>query len=322
MPEIHLCEIPEAYAVNQQNGSRWVELWLPEQPVMHTDAKFGQSAEYAGSALQELRTAGTARIATPEQPLKPPSAGMLDLLVDEHGYVRYIVMFEKDPDSPRTKGYHVTFHGYPSSSEEWHTFEHAKREPAEEVLYALPNGEAILPGDYRSITERALDQLARRLRDAHGIDVLFGYGDNLFHPHYVEGHDKILMQNDNGTDVFDAAVVWFPYVDAIQYRHIPLVDAGMHVHDLEGFGRDAVLIRPDDLRGKQFGDRVRARVMRYPRKGKDIASYERIVEEGVITFKPIPALQQALHELDLGDGPIYLRDWTEPAEFARISALR
>jgi len=315
MSEIYLCKIPVAHASNNEvltkdqtrRPYREIELVIPNEPVIHTDPReFGQSEQYVASALNELKKSkwfSSVEIANAENPLRPPSAGTLDVLVDSDEKIKYIVLFEKDKISPRASGYHTAFHGYPTSEKDWFNMAHIVREPAEEVLYTTRDGHAFDPfvGDY---TQKNIEKLYK-----NGFNLGLGRQREWL-PHIQgRGNDKlrVVYEKPGFRRELYVSFTWYPFVDAIQPREILLDIDDVWIHDLEGFGRDAVLIKPEDLKDKRFGDRVPAKVMSYPKdeSGKP-KSMKREITEREITFKPIAAVRQVLY--DLG---IYPNDWTD-----------
>ncbi len=117
----------------------------------------------------------------------------------------------------------------------------------------------------------------------------------------IDGKELVRIYRDQETEpvksIF-APAAWWPFADVILPRKISLDVSDITIYDLEGHGRDAVLIRPEDLNGKVFGDTVLARVMYHEKNQEEKpVSNARHVSEMEIVFRPIPPLQQALFEL-------------------------
>jgi len=307
MPEICLCKIPEAYVID--NGMNYcANLYIPENPDTY-DKPFDQDKAFSSYAVNQLREKGTAKIATPEQPLKPPSAGVLDVLVDSDGEIKYVVMFEKDKGSKRTPGYHTTFHGYPQSKEDWFSLDHGGREAAEEVLY-VSDGLPLVPAINNGITKNEMKNIIKKSRKG-GYDIDISPDRiALFESEILTNPDMDVIKifnHEGDCWEYRGSFSWYPFVDMINTRAIDLPVEGLMVYDLEGFWRDAVLIKPEELKNKYFGDTIPALVMENPKDENGIpVPGERTKTEKEIIFKPIPAAIATLH--DLG---IYPRDWID-----------
>jgi hypothetical protein len=312
----YVCEIPHAEAMERDDCSRDVKLYIPRNPIIPEKYDFVQGKDYAHSVIQQLKQNKNKYIpiANEQNPLRPPSGGLLDILVDSKGKIAHIVTIKKDAASPRTPGYHVHSAGFPTQESDWASFAHAPREAAEEILYLTRDGEALLPKEFQDSTKDEMKKLEGRALEL-GLKLSFGRNSEL--PARVKGGKDGITVYKGGELRSSVSGVFclYPNIDFAMYREIELSPEDIIVHDLEGYWRDCVIFKVEDVKNKRFGEKVPALIMTYPREGNEILSCNREIIKKEVEYKPCSTVRQALYQLgiypdDLTDekADVFLKD--------------
>ena len=309
----YLAEVPQAKAIRFIEGGKFkkeVHFFIPQEPITYPKDTRTQNWKYVLNALEALADKNLSIIATPEQPLRLPSGGCLDIIRDATGET-YIPIEQRD-EKPgiRAPGFQNPWLGYPESLEECLSGNHAKRETNEEAIFSRsfmpvaakrPNMEGIyiwqqkLLVPFQGIERETVLTTAKKLNLQLALeDLEITYDEETARDIYY------LYQGKERKARIKCSFTWYPTPDLIQIRRINLrvtMDEVLIYHEA---GRDILVVKEEELREKVFGDKIKTTRM-------TTRNNERIsLPDEVAVFKPTSSLKSVLNHLG-----IYPYDWVE-----------
>lgn len=296
-----------------------VSFFIPLEPTTYAEDTRTQNWRFVKASLEKLINTGFAIIATPEQPLRLPSGGCLDVIFDASG--RVFIAMEKRDEKPdiRAPGFWNPFLGYPASLEECLSRNHIKRESIAEGIFSRKFVPIVVVGpEAEGIYVSRKDIFQQRIlvpSQEFEKEVAIKTAKKLSLDPRPERLEKLTMRYNErkARDVYSLYwdleeragmrcwVTWWPTPDIIMIREIHLPVTMEEVIIYQEKGREILVVEREELKGKKFGDEVS--VLRNVTRDRD---GKRIVFPGRTIFKPTSSLKGALHCLG-----IYPKDWVK-----------
>lgn len=314
MTDKYLAEVSRAQAVRFEedgNFKKEVHFFIPRKPITYPRDTRTQNWRFVLTALENLVETGFSVIATPEHRLRLPSSGCLDVITDSAGKT-FIPMEQRD-EKPgtgiRAPGFQNPWLGYPENLEECLSGNHIKREPNEEAIFSrsyLPvaakrsNLEGIYTWQQKLLVppqefEREVAiETARKLNLSLDLEELkIKYDESALRDVYC------LYQDKERKARITCSFTWYPTPDLIQLRRVDLPVTMEEILIHHGSGKDILVVEAEELKGKVFGDELKA--LRMTNKNG-----ERVAIPGKAIFKPTSSLKGILNQLE-----VYPYDWVE-----------
>jgi len=308
----YLAEVSNALVIRFEEKGEFkkeIHFFIPKEPTTYPEDTRTQNWRFVLENLENLVETGFSIIATPNQPLRLPSGGCLDVITDSSGK-KFIPMEQRDiKPGIRAPGFQNPWLGYPENLEECLSGNHGRRESNEEAIFSrsylpvasrYPNLEGIYTWQKKLLVppqefERAIIiETARKLNLALGLEELkMEYDETTPRDVYS------LYQNKKRMVKINCSFTWYPTPDLIQLRRIHLPVTIEEILIYHGIGRDILVVEAEKLKDKIFGDELK--VLRMTNKNG-----ERVVVSGKVIFKPTSSLKGILNQLG-----IYPYDWVE-----------
>lgn len=310
----YLAEVSQAEVIRFNEGGEFkkeVHFFIPQRPITYPEDTRTQDWQHVLNTLEALVDKGFSTIATPEQPLRLPSGGCLDIVRDATGKIYIPIEQRGEKPGIRAPGFQNPWLGYPESLEECLSGNHVKREANEEAIFSRnflpvaakrPNLEGIYTWQQKllvpnqEIERETVIATAKKLNLQLALEYLeIVYDEESTNDIYY------LYQGKERKARIKCSFTWYPTPDLIQIRRVNLrvtIDEVL-IHHEEG--RDILVVREEDLKGKVFGDEID--VLRMSTRNN-----ERIATPDKVVFKPTSSLRSALSQLG-----IYPYDWVEEA---------
>ena len=308
----YLAEVPHAQVIRfseEGNLKKEIHFFIPREPVTYPEDTRTQDWQYVLNTLEELTEKGFSVLAIPEQPLRLPSGGCVDVITDTTNKI-YIPMEQRD-DKPgiRAPGFQNPWLGYPKNLEDCLSKNHVKRESNEEAIFSrsyvpVTAKHSNLEGIYawqqkllvppQEIERETVLATARKLNLQLASEALeIVYDEETTRDIYC------LYQDQKRKARINCSFTWYPTPDLIQIRRVNLpvsLDEILIYHEA---GRDILVVAKEELKGKVFGDELEV-IKMTNQNGERIANYDKVI------FKPTSSLKSALNYLG-----IYPYDWVE-----------
>lgn len=312
MSDKYLAEVLQAQVIRFKEEGKFkkeIHFFIPQEPITYPEDIRTQDWRFVLTTLEKLVETGFSVIATPEHRLRLPSGGCLDVITDTTGKT-FIPMEQRD-EKPgiRAPGFQNPWLGYPESLEDCLSGNHVKRESNEEAIFSRsylpvaakhPNLEGIYTWQQKLLVppqrleRKVAIETARRLNLDFGLEELkAGYDKNALRDIYC------LYQAKERKARISCSFTWYPTPDLIQLRRVDLPVTMEEVLIYHGAGRDILVVEAEELRGKIFGDELKALRMTNKNGGRVV-----IPEKAI--FKPTSSLKGILNQLG-----IYPYDWVE-----------
>ncbi len=231
---MYLFEVPRATA-EFDGKSITVKLYYPNERKM-LDKSPPEDLEWGVKKFSELLEKGYAEIATPEHPIRNPSAGGVYVFDDDTWFIH-----RRDAGAPLHPLYHSIPCGYPETERET-TVDGLRalmqRELPEENLIFTKDGELLpLHGQYAIETAERIGISPERIKTVPG------YADAL------KGMDKLEIYNEDGslmigTGITDIEFSWegSTTINALWFVCIPYSAKDILPVDAEGMYKDGTFI--------------------------------------------------------------------------------
>ena len=265
MPEIFKFDIPEAYAIPNDNGGITVQLHYPAPGTRKyiTDRVLSgpEDVAFGIDMLERLAAGEGVQIGTPEMPSRPSSGAVLDVLNDKSFFTH-----RRDGYAPVHKWYNGVSSGFPSNIGDFNDVTRLQsREGAEEsILFTREDQPRIyVPLDSAVARETTL----RRVRQLGLQNELFNVPVRLLDgPDVLEvyDHNRELVSSNNGfiylsweeevNVAFARVRSWY----TLTPNNVAAIDAEGAVEGdgFSHFDREMFYLGPRDVARVQFGEEL------------------------------------------------------------------
>ncbi|MBI4164035.1 MAG: hypothetical protein HY512_04180 [Candidatus Aenigmarchaeota archaeon] len=265
MSDLYLFKITKADIQMMDNGGIKVRLWYPANPAV-TGKRLPPNPEWGVHVFETFLRDGYATLATPDNPIRPSSAGSAYLFADD-----VLLAHRRDSGAPTHKLYHSIPGGFPRNKDEVSTetglMMCGLRESAEEnvILTRENKPKLLLPMGYENFTTESAGRLFGQSAIIDGrLPIMYIQTELLDPPDVLE------VYTDEGP-LFSARAfleVMFdsePAVNALQVARMGRIDSDSvtpmdaeFMRDNSGrtifFNRESYLLPLADLNGCAFGD--------------------------------------------------------------------
>ena len=260
MPEISQFVVEQAYAVfNQKTGAVHATFYYPRNP-RETNDRLGAAPKWGVEVLESLIHEGAARIATPEHPISPPTAGSIPVTKDGR-----IIWTRRDNGAPVHKMFQAGYSGFAKTPDELYTEKEmltlGRRESAEELVLITRDRNPYL------ITTESTREETRMSAKRLGLDHL---PERQVKEELIDGKDTLKVYYEDGEHLFTLpcffTMLW--NIDsssiAMQMRKLDIDSDEILPIDAEGmftesgdaykvhFNRESFIIDPDYLISRFF----------------------------------------------------------------------
>jgi hypothetical protein len=299
----YLAEVPRAkvgiLSTKRSPARKEFHFLVPAEPRIWEKDDRNQSWQYVLGVLKNLKEKGSSVLATPDEPLRLPSGGCLDVITDTSG--RTFIPIEQRDDKPgiRAPGFQNPWLGYPLSFGECLSGEYIAREANEEAVYTTIKSNSaysyetiLLPEDRfeRDTVLSTVKKLGIRQASERAEMKYDDLASTDLYRLYVGGEKRFSTV---------CSLTFWPTPDIIKIRRIQLPTIMERSLIYHGANRTILVVEDKELKEKTFGSKIDV-IKMSTNYGKRTSSLDKAV------FRPTSALKGALNMLG-----IYPNSWVD-----------